>query len=381
MENIEFLEILKFDSRSKNIKGVNSLVDFLEVTLITLGFQCIREQKPNASDFLIAKTQKVNTQKKLLLSFHIDTVYSPLEIKTDNAEGKIYAAGISDMKGGVIAALIALKELKNDSKLPPNLTLMFSPEEEIATPNYTDILEREAKSAHMALVYESTKHFGTSTFHLKKRSVVVSRRGFEQYKLKISSAGGHSGTIVKKSERKNSIQIVSRFILGLEKLCNYNKLTTANVGMISGGTAVNVLAPSAEIIFEIRFKTISEYKRIRSEIDVLLKKINPKNSFSVNLEPFGFFPPLLESKINNDLANKVIHAGKKLGIEILKEKRGGGSEASLLSYFNPQMPVLDGMGVAGGAEHTPNEYCYVQSIVETASLTKELLLEFLDGKL
>lgn len=381
MDNIEFLELLKLDSQSQNIKGVNFLVDFLEAELKTLGFQCTREQKPNASDFLIAKTQKISTQKNLLLSFHLDTVFSQSEFKIDNSEGKIYAAGASDMKGGVIAALIALKELKISNKLSSNLTLIFSPEEEIATPNYMDILEREAKSADMALVYESTKHFGTKNFYPNKRSVVISRRGFEQFKLKIGSAGGHSGTIVKKKERKNSIQVISRFILGLEKLCNYHKLTTANVGLISGGTAVNVLAPSAEILFEIRFKIMEEYKRIRSSIDELLKKINPNNSFSVKLEPFGFFPPLLESKINNDLADKVINLGKKVGFDILKEKRGGGSEASLLSYFNPQIAVLDGMGVAGGAEHTLNEYCYLESIIEAATLTKEILLEFSLGKL
>lgn len=375
MATIDLLKsIIQIDSQSKNISGINSLQKLIQNELSSLPLYFSKLRKNGAPDFLICKTKTNNPNlPRILLSLHVDTVFNTKDAKYKIEKKKIFGAGASDMKIGIAVVIEALKRLFENTGVLQNIVVIFSPEEEIATPNYREVIKQEAEKAHYALVFEATKNYFKNKFVKHKRSVVVARRGFEQLALKVSGTGGHSGTITNKENRNSAIQFISKFILGLEDLCDYKKLTTANVGIINGGSAVNVLSPNCEIKFEIRFKDKVEHKRMRTDINTLISKLNSDNKFKVELTPFGFFPPLEESFQNIKLARLIQKEGKKLGITVEIERRAGGSESSLIQYFNPQIAVVDGMGGTGDLEHTCNEFAYIESLEEAINMTMQII--------
>ncbi len=60
-------------------------------------------------------------------------------------DGKIYARGAADDKGGVFPAIVAVEEIIRSDGLPVNLKFLFEGEEEIGSPNLKELLENRSE--------------------------------------------------------------------------------------------------------------------------------------------------------------------------------------------------------------------------------------------
>lgn len=361
-----------------NVEGINESSYFVKDLLIDLPLDWEIIQREGAADFLIAKTKEVDSNlPQILLSGHVDTVFSSQDVELKETEDKLYGSGAQDMKGGVIIIVEVLKELHKLGNLK-NIKFAISPEEELGRPMYWDIFEDLAKKADYILVFESTLDIEPNA-KLNKRSVVVSRRGFQQFDLTIKGPGGHSGVIFKKEDRKSTILLASEIIQKLEALADYEKQTTLNCGLIKGGEAINVIAPETKLSFETRFKTRQECERVVSEVRKLVKEYSLKKDFELVLVENRFYPPLQRNENAQDFVELCQKVASNLGLELIIEERAGGSEASLFQHFNPKAKVLDGFGVRGDGQHTKNEFVYKESIfstIEYAARVVKYILEF-----
>jgi len=376
LQNLETL--LLIDSKSSNIQGVNELGNAIQEMLKDLPLEWQRIKKEGAADFLISETKVMdNTKPVIVLSAHMDVIYSANEVEFKEVGDKIYGSGAQDMKSSIIVIIELLKKLHKENKLE-NIILSLSPQEELATPNYRETVKEIARRADYVLVFESTLDIDPNA-ELKKRSIVTSRRGFEQFILKINGKGGHSGVLINKKDRKTVVHPMAEFILGLENLVDYDKETTANVGLINGGQAVNVLMPNIEILFEVRFRYLAEHTRIKACIHKQLENII-REGFEVNLEEKGFFPPLFESNVNKNFIDQLMAIAMSKGIDLIIEKRTGGSESSLFQDANPKAVVLDGFGPRGEHQHTKEEFVYSESIFSAIEFDYEVLKKVLEKK-
>ncbi len=372
IQNIK--KILSISSESHNYEGVNKVAETIKQIYSDLPLEWQTSQLDNKPAFLVAKSKKWDTSKPVIvLSGHIDVVYPASEVKMKEENGKLYGSGAQDMKSAVVVMLETAKKLCEQNAFQ-NIFLMLSPQEELGTPDYRFIIEEIAKQADYVMVFESTLDSEPNA-PLNKRSVVASRRGFRQFNVLFQSAGGHSGVLMEKEQRNCSNLLAAEFIVELEKLADYNKNTTLNSGIIKGGISVNSLSPRCEVQFDTRFSSIEEMLRVKSDVHKLFTKFSKKIGFKLSITEMGFYPPLVTTEESTKFAEVVISKGQKLGLEVKKEYRGGGSEASLFSYYNPALRVLDGFGPRGDGQHTTQEFVYVESIFSSINLAVEVIKE------
>jgi glutamate carboxypeptidase len=365
------------DLGKPNVTGIRSGIDFIKKLCADLPLNWFEVVNNNASPLVYCESRNFDSSKPvILLSTHLDTVYSPSDVENKETEDKLYGSGAQDMKVSLYIVIGILKKLLVDNKLK-NIIWCISPEEETATLNYRNEIEELAKRASYALVFESTLDREPEA-PLNKRSIVISRRGFQQFDLEIKNGpGGHSGVLTKKEERHNAIQLAAEIVQKLETFSDYEKETTLNVGRISGGDAINILAPSAKISFETRFRSNQEHLRIVNLIESLVEYYNPQNIFELELKSNRFYPPFQINEAEAQFIQICKQQASSLDIELIEEIRGGGSEASLIKYFNPNCAVLDGFGPRGEGQHTKSEFVWRESIGLTLNYTFEVIKNLL----
>ena len=82
-------------------------------------------------------------------------------------------------------------------------------------------------------------------------------------------------------------------------------------------------------------------------------------------------------------AEKLFHivreCGAELGFEIGWQATGGVCDGNNIAACG--VPVVDTMGVRGGAIHSPDEFLIVESLVERAQLSALVLLALAEGQL
>jgi glutamate carboxypeptidase len=75
----------------------------------------------------------------------------------------------------------------------------------------------------------------------------------------------------------------------------------------------------------------------------------------------------------------VEHINKLCNVQLLTEKRGGVSDANIVS--SQGVATLDGWGPYGDGDHTIHERASKKSFVERIALVSELFEHFLEGKI
>src|SRR6185369_13907184 len=142
----ELKKLIKINSKSDNIAGVNNFGNELINLYKDLGIEWEKVHKEDAADFLFGRTEVVEGQPVVCLSAHMDVVFEPEKVHFEETTDKLFGSGVSDMKSSFIVIHEVLKKLKQEGKLN-NIILSFSPEEETATLNHRTTIERIAKES------------------------------------------------------------------------------------------------------------------------------------------------------------------------------------------------------------------------------------------
>ena len=238
---------------------VNKLVDRVESQMESLGAAIERTPgKDDFGDILIARTQwghPPDTAGILVLS-HLDTVHplgtgqTTLRWHRDNDH--VQGPGIYDMKAGAYIAYYAYQHLVRSgrrSRLP--VTFFYVPEEEVGSPTSRAAIEAEAQKHKYVLVTEPAREGG---------KCVTGRKGAGRFTLTAHGRQAHSG--VRPQDGRSAIREMARQILDIEALTDHDLGVTTNVGLINGGTGVNVVPGECVAEVDLRVPTpelASEY--------------------------------------------------------------------------------------------------------------------------
>ena len=174
----------------------------------------------------------------ILLMCHMDTVFpiGTLEkIPYREADGKIYGPGVLDMKAGIVISLAAIEELQKIGKLTCPVTLFCTSDEEIGSLTSENLIKELAQESELVLVMEPG---------LLDGSLKAWRKGVGEFWVKVRGRAAHAGGA--HAEGLNAIEEMSHQVLAIQKLTNYERGTTLNVGVMRGGTVSNVV-PEEEV--------------------------------------------------------------------------------------------------------------------------------------
>jgi glutamate carboxypeptidase len=302
--------------------------------------------------------------QQVLISAHFDTVWPrgtlssmPFAIE----EGKAYGPGAFDMKGGIVQGIFALHAIKElNKKLNKKIVFLFTSDEEIGSPTSQAIIEEEARKSEYVLVLEPAMS--------KEGAIKTARKGVGMFRLKVKGKPTHAGIDPEKGA--SAIAEIATQITYLHNLTNFNKGTTVNVGVVSGGTNSNVVAAEAVADIDLRVKTQLEFDRVIP----LIKEIGPNLKGTEVLVEGGINrPPLERTEHVAELFYVAKGIAKQyLGIELNEKSTGGASDGNFTAPF---APTLDGLGAVGDGAHAHHEHVVISQLPVRSALLSLLLIE------
>lgn len=361
LEDLRYL--VNIDSGSYEAEGVAQVAEFFNQKFSALGWKV----KPHYFDPKVGPcVEIVNSDKDtydVLFMGHMDTVFKkgtaqqrPFTIKGDKAFGP----GVNDMKAGLLQIYYALRALQAENAFGDTaICIALNCDEEISSKYSRAWLETLSQKSKYVLVLEAARSDG---------NLVNKRKGVGRYSIDFTGIEAHSG--VDHQNGKSAIEELAYWIIALKEKTNYATGTTVNVGKISGGSAVNVVAGQANAEIDIRFYDFKEAQAI----DQLIKALaaNPKvTGVKATVSGGVTRPPMLPSKKTLALCNQIENIGSKLGIEVGWTATGGGSDGSFAA--NMGIPTIDGLGPVGGGSHGPSEYLLIDSIEPRVQLLYEII--------
>jgi glutamate carboxypeptidase len=321
---------------------------------------------PNSvtGDNLIARfnphPRSLQGEKGVLLMHHMDTVFPvgtlekmPFYEKND----KIFGPGVLDMKGGIVISLTAIAALKEAGLLKRPVTVLVTSDEEIGSNTSHELIKKLAQAAELVLVMESG---------LLDGSLKTWRKGVGDFLVKVRGRAAHAGGA--HQEGRNAIEELAHQVLAIQKMTDYAKGTTLNVGVIKGGTVSNVVPEEAVAEVDFRVLAPEEAGRVEAAMQAL-KPVTPDTSVEVT----GGLnrPPMPENDLMKATFAKAKTIAAKIGMEIKAGGSGGGSDGNFVSPLG--VPLLDGMGTYGEGLHSEREYIFTRSLPERAALLAALI--------
>ncbi len=312
-------------------------------------------------DHVVAKWGSGNN--RVLLMCHMDTVF-PLGTlrKTPfrETDGKIFGPGTLDMKAGIVICLAAMAELQKKDELKRPVTLLCTSDEEIGSGTSQKYIEEYAKEAALVLVMEPA---------LLDGSLKTWRKGGGGFTVTARGRAAHAGGDHEKG--RNAIEEMAHQVIAIQKLTDYTKQTTLNVGVIRGGTVSNVVPDETSIEVDVRIMQPGEWERIQGEMHNLKPVLDGTSlhiTGSLNRPPMPFDDTM---KATFEKA-KSIAAG--IGMELKAGGTGGASDGNFVAPFG--IPVLDGMGAVGEGYHSEREFIFADSLEEKKKLLVELIKQW-----
>ena len=288
----------------------------------------------------------------ILVLSHVDTVHplgtlaGPLPLRRDG--DKLYGPGVFDMKGGLTLAVAAFRRVARAGiGCPLPVTFMFTPDEEVGSVASRRHIEAEAVRHKYVLVTEPKRNGG---------KVLTSRKGTGRFLIETRGRPSHAGAAHDKG--RSAIRAMARIILDIEGFTDYARGITTNVGLVSGGTGVNVIPEHCRINADMRIPDLQAAAEMEARFRALK---SPDADVEISVTGGMLRPPFERSPQVDLLFGKAAAAASTLGYALESAPRtGGGSDGNFTAALG--LPTLDGLGVDGDGAHTMEEHLLVSSI-------------------
>ncbi len=354
-------EIVDIESPTHDAAQSRVVVDWVEAHARATGAELSVERVFVADgNHLIIRAFPAPGRSTLLLG-HTDTVHpvgtnlaNPTRIDGD----RLYGCGVFDMKSNIILMLEAIRflDIAGESPATP-ITILLSCDEETGSHTGREFVEEAASEAVRCFVMEPSAG----------GKVKTGRKGTGMFTLRAHGIPAHAGLEPEKGA--NAIVELSRQNLRIQDVAHSEFGTTVNVCKMYGGTTSNVIPEHAECEIDVRFSTMAEGERVAAELNSL-RPVDKR----VSLEIIGAInrPPLERTPAVVELYEKARVLGASFGYEVGETQVGGASDGNFVAALG--VPLIDGLGMAGGGAHTLEEYILISDIAKRATLLTLLLM-------
>ena len=358
--------LVNIDCGSYTKAGVDQVGAWVRGFLGELGAAI--EVVPDATygDTLVATFEGAAPGPTILLIGHMDTVFDPgtvAERPFRIEDGIAYGPGVTDMKGGLLAGLYALRILRalgGASWVPAGrLIFVANPDEEIGSPSSTPVIRRLAADADAALVLECARANG---------DFVSSRKGILDVELRITGRAAHAG--VEPEKGRSALLEAAHKVIALHALNGRWPGVTVNAGVITGGTRPNVVTERCAIQVDLRALGREHLEAVEAAMRAIAAGGTvPDTTCEVHV--MGRHWPMEKLERSSRLVEHTIALAAGLGFATKDAATGGASDANTTAGMG--VASIDGLGPIGGNDHSPLEYLEVDSIAPRTALVAALI--------
>lgn len=300
---------------------------------------------------------------RMLFTGHMDTVFGvdhPFQAARWLPDGTLNAPGAADMKGGLAVMLAALRAVEA-SPVARRLgyNVVINSDEETGSLSSAALLAQAARGKVAALTYEPALPDGT---------LAGARGGTGNFSLTVHGRSAHAG----RNPEDGRNALVAAADLAVRLAAHGIPALSVNPARIDGGGPNNVVPDLA--ILRVNFRP-----RDQAAIDAAARLIDDTIAAvaaarDVRVERHGGFnrPPKPIDPGAQRLFDLVKRAGADLGLPIGWRDTGGVCDGNNIAACG--VPVVDTMGVRGGAIHSAAEFLIPDSLAERAALSALTIL-------
>ena len=364
------LELVQIDSHSRKERDVAMCIKkYCQEMGAEVEIDDAGEKVGGNSGNVIARFKgTIPGAEPIMMSAHMDTVV-PGEGVKPIVEGDIIRTDHSTVLGGDdksgCAVIIETIRCLHEQNIPhTDIEAVFSICEEVGLLGAKNLDVTKIKSKY-GIVFDSddpgflfTK--GPSANHLE---------------FKIRGLESHAG--VAPEDGISAIRIAAEAINNM-KLGRIDEETTANIGVIRGGEATNIITNLVELKGEAR--SLSEEK-LKAQCDHMVKCFEDaaagkevtvegkttKASIEANVTAEYYAMDVPDS---SHVVQLVIQAASRMGLDVKTMASGGGCDANI---FNKKGIECANLGTGMRAIHTVNEWLDVKDMYASAEMTLEIL--------
>jgi glutamate carboxypeptidase len=302
-------------------------------------------------------------QRRFLLTGHMDTVFPinhPFQQQTWLDDVTLNGPGVADMKGGIAVIVAALKAFETrEAASSVGYDVMINSDEETGSLSSAPLIAGLAQGKAAALTYEPSA--------LPDGTLAGARGGSGNWSLTIHGRSAHAGR--NPEDGRNAVVAAAALALGLKAL--ESEGLNVNPAKIDGGSANNVVPDLAVLRFNIRPRELELAAAFEAGLAELIGRI--EREYEVHIHRHGGMsrPPKPLDARAEKLFGIVEECSALLGAPITRIASGGVCDGNNIAACG--VPVVDTMGVRGGAIHSPDEFLIVPSLEERAKLSALVL--------
>ena len=351
-----FLDLAALNSPAKHEGAV---ADVLEAELKSLGFEVVRD---NAGEKFGGDTGNVIGTKKgtipgtpTLFSAHMDTVSSTenwgYKIEGDIIRSKGDTILAADDKCGIASILEAMRVIQEDNIPHADIQVVFSIGEEVGLCG-AKFMDYSLITSKYAFVYDMGKPVGC---------VVVAAPSHDNMLVKVHGKASHAGA--RPEDGINAIVVASKAIANM-KIGRIDSETTANIGVIEGGTARNIVPEYCEVKAEARSRNEDKLDVQVQHMVEQFHEAAAEMGAGIDIEIHRSYHTYRLAE-DSEVVKIAVAAARKVGIEPKMHETGGGSDASVMNGKGLPTTVI---GVGYDNAHSTDEYVSISDFVKSAEM-------------
>lgn len=342
-----FIKLVKIDSPFGQEKKV---ADFVIKELKKLGLIVKQDKFGN----IIARSKKFDPKDSILLCAHLDTVKSNKGIKPRIKNGVIYSDGKhilgADNKAAIAEIIYSLQKAKDFS----NVELLFTVQEENGLVGAKNLDKKLIKSKK-ALVLDYS--FPPGYIALKTPSAFI-------VEIEISGRSIHSA---RANSEYNAISVSGACAVNLTSCIEPG--ISCNIGMISGGTAINVSPASVKMSSGLRSFSEAKLNSFIKKNEKKLKKIALSKNCGISIKKIRVGYAYSYNK-DDKIVKNIIEKFKQLNIKTKLENSIGLSDANILNKYGIKAIEI---GYGPQRTHTDKEFVSIKDMKRMSQFLSNFL--------
>lgn len=304
---------------------------------------------------------------QLLFTGHMDTVYGvdhPFQTLSWLEDGILGGPGVADMKGGLAVLLAALKAVETTAAAPQlGYEVVINSDEEVGSPGSAPLLAQAARGKKAALTYEPSA--------LPDGTLAGARPGSGNFSITVRGRSAHAG----RNPEDGRNALLAAADLALRLAAARSDGVSVNPARIDGGSPNNVVPDRAVLRVNMRPRTEADQAQAQAALDDAVAAVAAKHEVGITVHGGFARPPKPLTPKAEALFGLVQRCGQDLGQSIAWRSSGGVCDGNNIHACG--VPVVDTMGVRGGAIHSADEYLIVDSLRERAQLSALVILRLL----
>lgn len=364
------LELVRIDSHSRRERNVAERIkQYCEELGATVEIDDAGEKVGGNSGNVIARfTGTIPGAEPIMMSAHMDTVVPGEGVKPVIEGDIIRTDGTTvlggDDKSGCAVILETIRCLKEQNIPHTDIEAVFSICEEVGLLGAKHLDVSKIRSRY-GIVFDSDDPGFLFT------------RGPSSNHLEIEVHGLESHAGVAPEQGISAIRVAAEAIMGM-KLGRIDEETTANIGVIHGGAATNIIPNLVTLWGEAR--SLNEEK-LEAQCDHMVQCFkDAAANYEVTVEG-KTTKATVKAQVVRDysamdvpdssrVVQLVIEAASRMGLTVQTMASGGGCDANI---FNRKGIECANLGTGMRAIHTVNEWLDVKDMYASAEMTLEIL--------